>query len=218
MSLPLLHSSLPSSRDRRGDGAHLQSGAEKRSHSSLSARTDVRTTAAPARSRKRDTDIETDEGFDSDATIDIDEGLLSPALEGAPPLQRMSSEYERVVLGFLRSGKATAFACACSVAPDKRGGGGWQHIEWAADNASSESSSDYESSSDDENEDPLPEVRHPRPAMHAQASVSYFLRSVRSTLLNCFIDRFTSRKMRNTGDISSEMRGEHWHVQVSNSR
>ena len=158
MSLPLLHSSLPSSRDRRGDGAHLQSRAEKRSHSSLSARTDVRTTAAPARSRKRDTDIETDGGVDSDATIDIDEGLLSPALEGAPPLQRMSSEYERVVLGFLRSGKATAFACACSYAPDKTGEGGLQHMEWAADNASSESSSDYESSSDDENEDPVLEV------------------------------------------------------------
>ena len=76
--------------------------------------------SAPRRSvhSRRDVNEEatehTDDGYDSDATLDLDEALLSPLLQNTPPLQRMSREYERAVLHSLAQGKPVTYCCACS--------------------------------------------------------------------------------------------------------
>ncbi|KAL5520034.1 hypothetical protein ACEPAG_1694 [Sanghuangporus baumii] len=123
------------------------------SRPSLSVPDLARTHIPSARYSKGAADEESDDGCESDTTIDLERGLSSPVLEGAPPLQRMSSDYERVILRSLRRGKATAYACACSLGGHRLRRSAWQHTEWDAESPSSESDNSYESSSDGEAED-----------------------------------------------------------------
>ncbi|KAL5501588.1 hypothetical protein ACEPAH_8848 [Sanghuangporus vaninii] len=138
----------PQARDR----AQYQAIEDRGSRPSLSVPDLARTHIPSAWYNKRAAHEEDDDGFESDTTIDLERGLSSSILKDAPPLQRMSSEYERVILRSLRRGKATAYACACSLDGRKIRRSSWQHTNWGTDSSSSESDFD-ESSADGETED-----------------------------------------------------------------
>ncbi|KAL5482640.1 hypothetical protein ACEPAI_9234 [Sanghuangporus weigelae] len=148
-----LHSSPSPPHPKARDRAQYQAREDRGSRPSLSVPDLARTHIPSAWYSKGAADVESDDGFDSDATIDLEKGLSSPVLEGAPPLQRMSTDYERVILRSLRRGKATAYACACSLGGRKIRRSSWQHTNWDAESSSSDSDSSYESSSDGEAED-----------------------------------------------------------------
>ncbi|KAL5524528.1 hypothetical protein ACEPAF_9668 [Sanghuangporus sanghuang] len=146
-----LHSPPSPPHAQARDHAQHQAIEGRVSRPSLSVPDLARTHIPSAWYNKRAADEEDDDGFESDATIDLERGLSSTILKGAPPLQRMSSDYERVILRSLRRGKATAYACACSLGGRKIRRSSWQRTNWASESSSSES--EYESLSDEEAED-----------------------------------------------------------------
>lgn len=113
-------------------------------------------TALPIQEYSRETETEaSSDGYDSDATLDLACEASSPLaaafLQDAPPLRRMSRDYERVVLRSLSYSQAggVTFACACS----RDGGQGCsRHIgKWTDED--DELDNEYDSEIDDEEEE-----------------------------------------------------------------
>lgn len=113
-------------------------------------------TALPIQEYSRETETEaSSDGYDSDATLDLACEASSPLaaafLQDAPPLRRMSRDYERVVLRSLSYSQAggVTFACACS----RDGGQGCsRHIgKWTDED--DELDNEYDSEIDEEEEE-----------------------------------------------------------------